>query len=203
MDAADQLSWSSPWAVMPSKVHSVRQFTVNRFGLIGKANWLRQRPSACRSRPSSSVMSRWTRTGEARGGVAVHDVPAGRGEPGPLAVADHVAVDADAPVSGPGVAAVVHGDGVEPVGGGGGGVGVPAVAWRRACCRRTGTVAPTSGLGTRSCRPRTARRRASSCPCSDRVGRGASCPGGSDGPRRRTPARCAGRRRRDRGSVSS
>ena len=64
MDAAAQLSWSSPYAVTPSNVHSVRQLMVNRLGLIGNASWFCVVPSAWIARPSSSVMSMTTRRGK-------------------------------------------------------------------------------------------------------------------------------------------
>ena len=41
MAAALQLSWSSPHAVTPSKVHSVRQLRENRLGLMKNANRFR------------------------------------------------------------------------------------------------------------------------------------------------------------------
>ena len=84
MAAALQLSWSSPQAVTPSKVHSVRQLRENRFGLMKKANRLRVAPTACSSRPSSSAPSMVTRHRVAVG-VALGDDAAL-----PVASFDHV-----------------------------------------------------------------------------------------------------------------
>ena len=166
-----QLSWSSPKAVTPSNVHSVRQLTVNRFGLIENAE-LVEAPAlgvqlaaelvdAVDAAPASGSPVSASRSTTSR--VADAQLR-------PLAVAEQVAVDRLA------ARAEVHRDRVEGVARRRGGVAVAAVARARAASSpdRTGTAGPTSGRGSRTSRPGSPRRAARSCPGSGRAGRGAT-----------------------------